>query len=79
MGKRIKKEVLDLANKSPLLKEKISETNRVNIQTARKWFFRNDINGALTLKSNLELISAYVNVPESKLLEEVPDGTLVTN
>jgi len=79
MGKRIKNEVLQLANKSPLLKEKISETNRVNIQTARKWFFRNDINGALTLKSNLELISAYVNVPESKLLEEVPDGTLVTN
>jgi len=46
-----------------------------NIPTVRRWIRENKINGPLTSKASLSLISKALNVPELNLLEEVKNET----
>lgn len=71
MSKRLKTEIIDLAYKSILLREEIAKKSRKKKRTVRDWFRTNKPDNPLTKKANLELISKYLNVPESKILEDV--------
>ena len=51
------------------------EFKKNNIETVRRWVRQNEINGPLTTRAALELISDALNVPINRLLHFVDDET----
>jgi hypothetical protein len=48
-----------------------SEFNKSSLETIRRWMRANELNGPLTTKAALSIISISLNVPEHELLESI--------
>lgn len=72
MAVRLKNSTIrSMRGQTDLYQELISEFNKSSLETIRRWMRANEVNGPLTTKAALNIISISLNVSEHELLESI--------